>query len=106
MAATLSGRGFSPPFPNLVQGKRETVKRPRDAFEHIDERAHGRIEGGAHDVAEAHTVFTNNWYGVALADTREIAYRGWKLGIDGEATELLVALRTYLRAVWSEVFVR
>jgi len=104
IARYVNRRGYGSPgfpnFPTVVGRKRRTIALLRHAYEHIDARALGVVEGEVLDPAAAHSLFVGAGYGADLVEKREVAYRDKRFGIDGEATELLVALRKFLRDAW------
>jgi hypothetical protein len=91
-------------LPKVIKQKRRTVKKLRDAYEHIDDRALGIVGYNGRtpivDQAAAHSLFAEGGYGKALIERREVAYRDLRFGIEAEATELLVALRGFLNDAW------
>jgi hypothetical protein len=104
MAASVNGRFQTPArFPAVVQDKRAAVEALRDAYEHIDARALGFIDGRVEDRAAAHSLFVESGYGKALIDRREVTYGDLRFGIDGEATDLLIAVRGFLHDAWAHM---
>lgn len=83
--------------PDLGQRIRD-VKELRDAFEHIDDRAFQRRRR-KHDAA-ALTVFEFQPF---LFRQRKLRYHQSSLGIDAEATELMIATRDYVVQAWIEL---
>ncbi len=104
--------GATTTWPAKVEGKREAIAQLRNGYEHIDDRALGKIGSGkkAYNKKQAHTLFANVYgqgdLGASLIRDRELTYRGWSLGIDAEATELFKAVRKYLRDAGVEIIDR
>jgi hypothetical protein len=81
MAVGVNGRFETPTtLPAVVEAKRGAIKALRDAYEHIDERALGIVEGKLRSPTEAHTLFVVGGYGAALVERREVACRQWTSG--------------------------
>jgi hypothetical protein len=98
IAASLSGRySVCVPFPKIVDDKRRLISRLRDHYEHVEDRAFGRYKGKPH--ADALGAFER----VPLFRERKFSDGIDSLGIDGEATELLIAARDYIVQVWTEL---
>lgn len=74
------------------------VKELRDAFEHIDDRAFERRHR-KHDAA-ALTVFEFQPF---LFRERKLRYHQSSLGIDADASELMIAIRDYVVRAWIEL---
>jgi hypothetical protein len=98
-------------WPQNVKRKQKAIEELRDAYEHIDERALGKISKRRVDKKQAHTIFDNVYrkgksLGEGLIKDRKLTYRQWSLGIDDEATDLFKSLRDYLRDAGVEVIDR
>ena len=88
----------APELPETVGSYSLAVKHLRDSYEHIDARAMGRLSGKRGDSGdEALDVF---WSARDLLAQRRWKYQDWCLGIDEEATSLMIALGDHLRALW------
>ena len=87
--------------PREISERAGFVERMRDHYEHIEARAVGKIKDRK-DPAEAIKAFD---YG-SLIERRKFSDGTESLGIDGEATELVVAVRDYLVAAWMELVER
>jgi hypothetical protein len=90
------------PFPKRLSDRLGAIKELRNAYEHIDHRALGKLSRQAPTGnRRAHAAFSHA--GEELEVTRTIRYRRWSLGIDAPATGLCVALRRWLRLTWLEI---
>ena len=85
-------------FPKRVASRMTTVEQMRHAFEHIGDRAIGRVKGG--DPRWAQSVFRA---GGPLLDARRLRYGQWSLSVDEPATMLMRDVRRYLRYAWREL---
>lgn len=99
LMASLLERHFAiaTPFPTSVAEKLPKLKDLRDAYEHIEERALGLVRGKPHPDALSIFEFER------LFRTGVVAYAGHTLDLDGEATEIFVAVREYLKATASDL---
>ena len=98
IAVSLIGRySVRVPFPKIVAGKRLFIVRLRDHYEHVEDRAFGCVWGRP-DV-DAQGAFER----IPLIRDRRFSDGTDSLGIDGEATELLIAARDYIVRVWAEL---
>jgi hypothetical protein len=94
-------------FPRSVEDKREALEQLRDAYEHIDERARGRIDrAGTVDLREAESLFINAEFGKPLIETGTVQYRLWSLDIHDETTSICRAVRKFLHNAYIEIFER
>lgn len=89
---------LSPPaghWPKDIQRRRDAVTQLRDAYIHIDARAIGCIK---HDTNPdlALSIFLYE----SLIKKRTLTYGQWRLGVDQEATNLLVATAKYIQNLW------
>jgi hypothetical protein len=84
-------------LPESVAEKAEHIRRLRDAYEHIEERAVGNVRRLPDPDALSAFAFQS------LFERRTVTYGGSSLSIDQEATGLLIALRDYIWASWLEV---
>jgi hypothetical protein len=89
-------------FPAKVERRMQSLFELRNAYEHADARARGEVNLRRDvDVKKAHRAFDR--LGQQLEMTRTIRYRRYSLGIDQPASDLMVALRQFLRDVWWDV---
>ena len=86
-------------WPGQLQRKKESVTQLRDAYVHIDARALGRGKKGPSQDALQAFIFE------PLMSTRTLTYASWTLGIDKEATDLLLALTQYIQELWDRLIV-
>jgi hypothetical protein len=86
--------------PALVRSKEPLIRRLRDHYAHIDERALGRVFGKTSPEAE------RAWEFAALFEGRQLTDGTESLGIDGEATDLCIAARDHLVAAWTQMVAR
>jgi hypothetical protein len=97
----LSGRyGIRATVPEIVTRQRPLILKMRDHYEHIEERAFGKIKGAPSPDAEG------AWEQVKLFTERAFTDGTDTLGIDGETTELCIVTRDYLVAAWFQVVER
>ncbi len=73
------------------------LERLRHHYEHIDERALGKVKGQVTPHAE------EAWDFVSLVASRTLTDGRGALGIDAEATSLCLAARGYLIGAWTEL---
>jgi hypothetical protein len=98
IAVGLNGRFRVPvPVPPLTREKQPFVAELRDHYSHVDERALGLIMGKPN--ARAKLAFEFD----PLIDAREFSDGERALGVDAEATDLMVATRDYFVRVWLEL---
>src|SRR3954454_3223888 len=89
-------------FPTRLSERRVSIKELRDAYEHIEHRAIGKISlKGPPGDWRAHGAFSRA--GEELQRTRRIRYRKWSIGIYSPATALCIDLRDWLRGTWMEM---
>jgi hypothetical protein len=86
--------------PALVRSKEPLIRRLRDHYAHIDERALGKVFGKTSPEAE------RAWEFAALFEGRRLTDGTESLGIDGEATELCIVARDHLVAAWTQMVAR
>ncbi|MEG4249368.1 hypothetical protein [Microcoleus sp. Pol10D4] len=84
-------------FPNSVKNKLSTLKKIRDAYEHIEERALGLVHGQPR--IEAVSIFNYE----RLFKEGIATYSNYELDIYKEAIDLLIDTRQYLREATSEL---
>ena len=102
IARSLSGKyRIGTAIPRLLQERAAFVTRMRDHYEHIEDRAIGRTKLGV-DQQEAARAFEF----ATLVRDRSFSDGVESLGVDGEATELIIAVRDYLVACWNELVAR
>ena len=91
-------------WPRRLERKRVAIRQLRNAHEHIEDRAAGKLgPSGKVNIQEAHSFFTASRYGKELLEHRRIRYRQWKLSVDDEVTRLLMELREHLWNVWLQL---
>jgi len=102
MAASLPGfYGVrNAPVPKVISRNQVAIRKLRHAFEHIDERARGRI-GKQHD-PKALAVFDFS----GLLERGEITDGTNTFNIYRPATDILLAVRDYIELVWGKLIVR
>ena len=91
-----------PAFPPSVSRKIQTVAALRHAYEHIDERAVGRIRR-KNRPEEARLVFVGL---IDLLEHRRARIGRRSLAVDNEASDLMVATRLYLVRAWTGLCIR
>jgi hypothetical protein len=100
MAEQLGNRfSISTPFPTLVKDKLEAIKNMRNAYEHIDSRAFGRVGQNSKLHTDALSVFNFE----RLFQEGIATYGRYELDIYNEAIQLLVDTRKYLKEATSEL---
>lgn len=98
IAGSLSGRyGVQLTIPAVLVEQRPLLLRLRDHYEHIDERALGRVKNVASADAE------NAFEFPALFLDRKLTDGTDALDVDAEATGLCLAARGYLLGAWTEL---
>jgi hypothetical protein len=90
----------SQPIPAIIRSKQPLMGRLRDHYEHIEERALGKIRGKNDRQAEG------AWELSSLFSERKFTDGIDSLGIDEEATALCLASRSYLLGAWSQLVER
>jgi hypothetical protein len=87
--------------PKILEGSLKDVKELRDAFEHIDERSLEQSRRKPDPAAI--TLFEFQGF---LFRERKLRYHQSSLGIDEEATSLIIATRDYVVKAWVELCAR
>lgn len=87
-----------PLLPEGVQRSSKAIKTIRDSYEHIDDRAMGRVGHGGKTSEEALAAIMQAREG--LLGERRWKYLDCSVGIDAEVTTLMVGLRNYLWKLW------
>jgi hypothetical protein len=101
IAVSLTGRyRVTAGLPALVGRKQTLVRNLRDHYSHVKERALGYVP------EDRDVRFEDAFNFDALINDREYTEGADSLGIDAEATELIVATRDYLVRVWTELVAR
>lgn len=88
-------------FPAVVRRRINALEQLRNAYEHVEDRAQGFVARGQMDKEKAWKAMSV--LGEELRGSRKIRYRRWSIGVDKPATEMCVALRSYIRAAWLEL---
>ncbi len=89
----------APPLPEEVQACSEAIKTIRDSYEHIDDRVMGKVNRRGKTSAEAYAATMQAREG--LLGERRWKYLHCSVGIDAEATTLMVELRDHLWKLWT-----
>lgn len=97
MASKL-GKHFqlSTPFPASITNKLKAIKEIRDAYEHIEQRAFGKVHNTLHP--DALSVFNFE----RLFQEGVVTYGNYELELHSEAIQILIETREYLKIVASE----
>lgn len=88
---------LSTAFPVSVSGKLDVIRNIRNAYEHIEDRALGLVNGKPHP--DALSAFDLE----RLFLERTLTYGNNEIHIDNEATQLLIDTRDYLKMAASEL---
>jgi len=87
----------SPTFPAFVEERWQAVREIRHAYEHIDERAAGKVRRKDHP--DALSAFDHQ----SLVPERRIRYADYSFGVDAEATQTIIETRDFLVAAFDEL---
>jgi len=82
--------GVALPLPTQIDVKKAGIRKLRNAFEHIEDRALGQVNGQPHP--DAVSVFEQR----AFITKGELTYAGFTLGLRDELPQLLLAARDYV----------
>jgi hypothetical protein len=85
------------PLPTLIAEKLPALKEIRNAYEHIEDRARGLVRGKPHP--DALSIFNFE----RLFREQVVVYSSNELNLQGEATDLLVSARRYLKVAANEL---
>lgn len=88
---------LSVPLPTPIAAKLPALKKIRDAYEHIEDRARGLVHGKPHP--DALSIFNLE----RLFREQVVVYGSNELNLQGEATDLLVSARHYLKVAANEL---
>jgi hypothetical protein len=87
-------------WPKEIKTRYDAVTQLRNSYIHIDARALGRVKAGENpELAVSAFVYES------LIKHRALTYGQWRLGVDREATDLLVATATYIQTLWDRLSV-